>query len=228
LVSELEQRRREEALLEQKLSLISLNQQMTTRRNQVIEARFVLEQLPTVTAEKIQQLRNELSQAEQRMAEVNGRRAYVLRAPIAGRISSLQASIGQVADPRQLQLQIVPGDSALRAELFIPARAIGFVETGQRVRILYDAFPYQHYGTYDGRIVSVSRSILTASDVVAPVTLAGPSYRAIVVLERPDIDAYGKRIPLQPDMQLRADIILERRTLVQWILNPLLSARVQG
>ena len=47
-------------------------------------------------------------------------------------------------------------------------------------------------------------------------------------LERPDIDAYGKRIPLQPDMLLKADIILERRTLVDWLLNPLLSARIQG
>jgi membrane fusion protein len=122
----------------------------------------------------------------------------------------------------------VPGGSALRAELFIPARAIGFVEVGQRVRILYDAFPYQHFGTYGGRVASVSQTILAATDVVAPVTLVGPSYRATVLLERPDIDAYGKRIPLQPDMLLRADIILDRRTLVQWILNPLLSARIQG
>ena len=96
------------------------------------------------------------------------------------------------------------------------------------MRILYDAFPYQHFGTYGGRILSVSETILAASDVVGPVTLSGPSYRAIVALERPDIDAHGKRVALQPDMQLRADIILERRTLVQWILNPLLSARVQG
>ncbi|MBC4015421.1 HlyD family efflux transporter periplasmic adaptor subunit [Siccirubricoccus deserti] len=228
LVSEVEQRRREEALLEQKLSLNAVGQQLTERRSQLSEARFNLEQLPIVTAEKIQQLRNELSVAEQRTAEVNGRRAYIIRAPISGRVSSLQASVGQLADPRRLQLQIVPGESALQAELFIPARAIGFVELGQRVRILYDAFPYQHYGTYRGRIVSVSQTILTGTDVAAPVTLTGPSYRAIVALERPDIDAYGKRIPLQPDMQLRADIILERRTLVDWILNPLLSARIQG
>jgi membrane fusion protein len=228
LVSEVDQRRREEALLEQKLSLNAVGQQLTERRSQLSEARFNLEQLPIVTADKIQQLRNELSVAEQRTAEVNGRRAYIIRAPISGRVSSLQASVGQLADPRRLQLQIVPGESTLQAELFIPARAIGFVELGQRVRILYDAFPYQHYGTYRGRIISVSQTILTGTDVAAPVTLTGPSYRAIVALERPDIDAYGKRIPLQPDMQLRADIILERRTLVDWILNPLLSARVQG
>jgi len=228
LVSEVEQRRREEGLLEQRLSLNALEQQVTARLSQLTDVRFTLNQLPNVTADKTQQIRNELSAAEQRLAEVNGRRAYVLRAPIAGRVSSLQASVGQIADPRRFQLQILPGDRTLQAELFVPARAIGFVEVGQQVRILYDAFPYQHFGTYHGRILRISETIVTASDVVTPIAPTGPTYRAIVVLERPDIDAYGKRIPLQPDMLLKADIIMEKRTLVNWILDPLLSARIQG
>ncbi len=229
LVSEIEQRRREEALLEQRLNLSTLHQQVTERQAQLTEARFTLEQLPVVTAEKIQHLRNELSAAEQRIAEVNGRRAYVIRAPIAGRVSSLQASVGQAATPQRLQLQILPDDGgALQAELFVPSRAIGFVEAGQSVRLLYDAFPYQHYGAYRGRIVRVSQTIVAGTDVSTPVKLEGPAYRATVALERPDINAYGKRVPLQPDMLLKADIILEKRTLVDWILNPLLSARIQG
>ncbi len=228
LVAEVEQRRREEMLLAQRQSLSALMQQLTARQSQHNETRFALDQLPTVMAEKAQLLRNELSTAEQRIAEVNGRRAYTIRAPIAGYVSSLQASIGQAADPQRLQLQIVPGDSALQAELFVPARAIGFVKVGQDVRILYDAFPYQHYGAYHGRIVRVSQTVLVGSDISTPVTLREPAYRAIVALDRPDIDAQGQRIPLQPDMLLRADVILEKRTLMDWILNPLLSARLQG
>jgi membrane fusion protein len=228
LVSEVDQRRREEALLEQRQNLNSLNQQYVARRSQLTETRFNVEQLPFVQSEKIQALRNQLSSTEQRLAEVNGRRAYVIRAPISGRISSLQASVGQPADPQRLQLQIVPADSPLQAELFIPARAIGFVEVGQNVRILYEAFPYQHFGTYRGRVVKVSQTIVTDSDVTTPVRLPGPAYKVTVALEQQNIDAYGKKIPLQPDMLLRADVILERRTLVNWALNPLLSARTQG
>ncbi|MDO9709263.1 HlyD family efflux transporter periplasmic adaptor subunit [Paracraurococcus lichenis] len=228
LVSELDQRRREEALLEQRQALNALAQQLTARQSQLTETRFSLEQLPFVEAEKIQSMRNEMSTIEQRIAEVDGRRAYVIRAPMTGRISSLQATVGQPANPQNLLLQIIPAHSPLRAELFIPARAIGFVEVGQPVRILYDAFPYQHFGTYRGRIEKVSATILTATDVTLPVALKEPAYRATVSLERPDVDAYGKKVPLQPDMLLRADIILERRTLVDWILNPLLSARIQG
>jgi len=228
LVSQVDQRRREESLLEQRQALISLNQQLTARQGQLTEIHFNLEQLPFTQAEKIQLLRNEISAADQRVAEVNGRLAYVIRAPIAGRISSLEASLGQPANPQRLQLQIVPGNSPLQAELFVPTRAIGSVEVGQDVRILYDAFPYQHFGTYRGRIIKVSTTVLTSSDITTPVTLKEPAYKATVALDQSYINAYNKKIPLQPDMLLRADIILERRTLVNWILNPLLSTRIQG
>lgn len=38
------------------------------------------------------------------------------------------------------------------------------------------------------------------------------------------MDAHGERIPLQPDMLLRADVILDSRTLMAWLMNPLLGA----
>jgi membrane fusion protein len=177
-------------------------------------------------AQKVQALRNELSAAEQRMAEIKGRGAYVIRAPSSGRVSTLQATAGQNADPQRLQLEIIPEDSVLQAELFLPARAVGFVETGQAVRILYDAFPYQHFGAYRGRVVKVSQTILTSSDAAGPIKLNEPAYRVTAVLERPDIDAYGKRVALQPDMLLKADIILEKRSLVSWLTTPLRSVRM--
>lgn len=228
MVSQVDQRRREESLLEQRQALISLNQQLTVRQGQLTEIRFNLEQLPFIQAEKIQLLRSEISAAELRVAEMNGRLAYVVRAPIAGRISSLQASLGESANPQQLQLQIVPSNSPLQAELFVPTRAIGSVEVGQDVRLLYDAFPYQHFGTFRGRIIKVSTTVLTNSDITAPVTLREPAYKATVALDQPYVTAHSKKIPLQPDMLLKANIILERRTLVNWILNPLLSNRIQG
>jgi membrane fusion protein len=228
LVSEVDQHHREEALLEQQQALISLIQQTTARKGQLSEVRFNLEQLPFTQGDKIQTLRSQLSAAEERMAEVNGRSAYIVRAPIGGRISLLQASPGQAADPRRLQLQIVPNNSPLQAELFIPVRAIGFVEVGQDVRILFDAFPYQRFGTYHGRIIKVSQTVLLDSDVAGPIKLKEPAYTATVALDRPDITAHGKKIPLQPDMSLSADIILEKRTLVDWIFTPLRHMRLEG
>jgi membrane fusion protein len=225
-MSEPEFRQRELAALEQKQKLNSLNQQLAARHNQLTETRYSLQQLPTVMAQKIQSLRSELSTTEQRIAEINGRRAYIIRAGTVGRVSTLQATVGQFADPRRLQLEIVPIDSVLQAELFVPTRAIGFVRPGQKVRVKYEAFPYQNFGTYAGQIIKVSHTILTSSDASGPIALKEPAYRVTAALERPDIDAYGEKIPLQADMLLSADIILERRSLVRWLLDPLLSIRM--
>jgi membrane fusion protein len=226
LISALEYAQRELAALGQKQKSNSLNQELAARQNQLTETRYSLEQLPTVMAGKIQSLRSELSTTEQRVTEISGRRAYVIRAPDAGRISTLQATVGQFADPRRPQMEIIPNNSALQAELFIPTRGIGFVKPGQEVRILYEAFPHQQFGTYGGRINEISQTILSRSDASGPIELKEPAYRVIVALDRPDIDAYGKRIPLQPGMLLNADIILEKRSLLRWFLGPLLSVRM--
>jgi membrane fusion protein len=123
-------------------------------------------------------------------------------------------------------MEIIPNDSILQAELFVPARAIGFVRPGQKVRILYEAFPYQQFGTYGGRVYEVSQTILTKSDTSVPIELKEPAYRVKVALDRLDVDAYGKKMPLAPDMLLRADILLEKRSLMRWFLDPLLSLRM--
>jgi membrane fusion protein len=219
-------KRRQVAFLEQKQNLSSLNQQLAARQSELTETRYHLQQLPTVMAGKIQGLRSELGTIEQRIAEINGRRAYVIRAPAAGRVSTLQATAGQFADPRRLQMEIVPNESVLQAELFVPARAIGFVRPGQEVRILYEAFPYQQFGTYSGRVLKISETILTRTDASGPIELKEPAYKVTAGLDRQDIDAYGKKIPLQADILLRADIILEKRSLINWLLDPLLSVRM--
>jgi membrane fusion protein len=94
-ISEPEFRQRELAALALKQNLRSLNQQLAARHNQLIEMRFSFQQLPTVMAQKIQNIRTELSATEQRITEINGRRAYIIRASTVGRASTLQATVGQ-------------------------------------------------------------------------------------------------------------------------------------
>jgi membrane fusion protein len=95
---------------------------------------------------------------------------------------------------------------------------------GQRVSIRYDAFPYEHFGRYEGQIVEISKNILNTDDAAAaPIKLAEPAYKATVALDRQEINAYGKHVPLQPGMLLKADVILDHRSLIRWLLDPLMS-----
>ena len=59
--------------------------------------------------------------------------------------------------------------------------------------------------------------------MVSPILLQGPSYRVGIALESQTMRAYGTDLPLAPDLQLQADILFDRRTLLAWILDPLFS-----
>ena len=122
-------------------------------------------------------------------------------------------------------LTILPIDAEFKAELFIPTRAIGFIETGQTVLLRYNAFPYQRYGLYEGTIDNVSEVILSPEELHVPVKLEEPAYRVSVTLNKQEISAYGKQFNLQAGMLLEASIVLEGRSLGEWLLAPIYSLR---
>jgi membrane fusion protein len=106
------------------------------------------------------------------------------------------------------------------ARLFVPTRAIGKVRTGQTASIRYDAFPYQKYGTFSGRIENVSNSVILPQEVekVSPVKLTEPAYVLDVAIRRQSVMLGGDReAALRPDMLLTATIETDQRTILAWI-----------
>jgi membrane fusion protein len=102
----------------------------------------------------------------------------------------------------------------------VPSRAIGFVRPGQEVRLLYDAFPYQRFGSFAARVETISRQAVAGQETNAPFKIDEPVYRVIVVPDRQQVNAYGQRVGLQPGMTLAANLVLERRSFLDWVLDP--------
>ena len=111
------------------------------------------------------------------------------------------------------------------AELFIPSHAIGFMEKGQEVKLLYDAFPYQFFGSHHATIVKVTETILSPNEIIAPFVVREPVYRVIAEIAKETINARGKEIALQSGMTLKANVVLERRSLLDWMMEPLRAVR---
>ena len=225
-VSGVEQRRREDARLSQTQSLDSLRQQLSAKEGELVELRFALTELPGHSADRVATLHAAAAQIDSRLAEAEAQRAYLVVAPVSGRISAVQATAGNRADPTRPLLSIVPEGEKLQAVLFIPERAIGFIAQGQDVRLSLDAFPFQRFGAQSGTITNIAHTLLRPEQLTAVVQPPSePSYRVTVALRSQTINTYGRDIPLQADMQLRADIIFDRRGFAQWLLDPVLSAR---
>jgi membrane fusion protein len=223
-LSKVEMRRRQDTYLAEKQSDSALAKELAGKQTALSQQQNALQQLPIATAQRISQLEASIAELEVRLKEAEGRRGYLLSAPVSGRVSALQAWVGKLADPKMPALSIVPDGDILEAALLVPARAIGFVAPGQTVHISYDTFPFQQFGFARGTVRTVSHTLLKPDEIVGPVVLREPFYRVGVALDRQTMRAYGAELPLEPDLQLQADILFDRRTLLAWILDPLVSA----
>lgn len=218
-------RRREDAELAQQQATTDLFRQISAKAVEVREKRHAIATLDAKTADDVAVIHTAIDDVEASLAEAHGKQGYTVYAPIAGRVTSLQAWVGMSVELNRPLMSVVPQASPLQVELLIPARAIGFVASGQAVRVAFDAFPFQRFGFYDATITSVAGTITAPNESVGSIALGEPAYRVTAHLERQAVTAYGAQVPLRPDMSLKANIVFDRRSLFQWLFDPLLSAR---
>jgi membrane fusion protein len=222
-----------EARLEQGSRLRVLKRNMTGLQRERVTLEGELRDLPLKLQAQISAIERSSAAVAQELAEVEARREIVVPAPKSGTVTAIQAETGGGVTPSVPLLSIVPTGGRLEAHLYTPSRAIGFVRRGQRVLLRYQAYPYQKFGHYGGVVASVARSALNPAEL--PAQLSGvatapgadrssePVYRVTVRLDSQHVTAYGKPIPLQPGLQLDADLLIERRRLIDWVLDPLYS-----
>jgi membrane fusion protein len=148
-----------------------------------------------------------------------------LVAPIGGTMASILVEPGQVVTAGTTLATIIPLDARLEAHLFTPSRSIGFVRDGQEVLLRFLAYPHQKFGSQRARVLAISKNPLAArgagvfADRRQP--RAGLSHQGSARFA--DDPRLRSAEPLQPGMQLEADILLDRRRLIEWIFEPLLS-----
>lgn len=146
-------------------------------------------------------------------------------APAGGVVAAVLVERGQAVVAGTALATILPSRSPLEVHLFAPSRSIGFVRPGQEVLVRYLAYPHQKFGAYRARVVAVSRSPLPAVEAGFVPSDGGrePVYRIKAVLDSQWVTAYGTPQPLKAGMQVEADVLLDRRRLIEWIFEPLLG-----
>lgn len=145
--------------------------------------------------------------------------------PAAGSIATVLVETGQAVVPGMTVATLIPSDATLEAHLFAPSRSMGFVRTGQEVLLRFLAYPHQKFGSHSARVTAVTRNPMTAAELGFTPTDGSrePLYRIKATLSAQSISAYGRAEPLQAGMQVEADIQLDRRRLIEWIFEPILS-----
>ncbi len=226
-VSEAQVRTKSEELFGVKAQVIALERQRAAHLREIASLQAERRELPLRARAAQGEIDRDLALVAQQSAENAARQTIVVRAPQDGTISAVVVEAGQSVASSGPMASLIPADTRLQAQLFAPSSAIGFVRPEQTVMLRYQAFPYQKFGHQGGRVVQVSRAPLQSAELAGlPVTgaIAGePLYRITVNLDRQDVTAYGTAQALAPGMQLDADVVLDRRRLIEWIFEPVLG-----
>ncbi len=214
---------KQEELLEARGQLSSLQRGITTLARDINAARMEIASSGLKRANNSAALQRQISELEQNLTEADTRRHVVLTAPANGTVTTILAEIGQAASPGTPLLSILPDGAELEAHLLVPTRAAGFIKSAQPVALRYQAFPYQRFGHYLGEVSEVGRTVIQPNESNLPLPVQEPVYRVTVRLPAQLVLAYGQSIPLQAGMALDADVWVDRRRVIQWVLDPILS-----
>lgn len=228
-VSSAQVRTKAEDVLGVKAQLQGLERQRAAREREIAALLAQRNELPLHTRAAQGEIERDLALIAQQDAENEARRRIVVRAPQDGIVSGVLAAPGQAVTPAAALASLLPADAKLQAVLLAPSSAVGFVRANQTVQLRYQAFPYQKFGHQAGEVAQVSRSPLQSAELAglplpASISLAGePLYRITVNLDSQSVAAYGQAQPLSPGMQLEADVMLDRRRLIEWLFEPVLG-----
>ncbi|MFS2008167.1 HlyD family secretion protein [Duganella sp. CT11-25] len=210
-------------LLEQEARTSTIEGQRLSIQRDIGALTALRSDLPLQSSRDASTLKRSLEELKQQASESEAKRQLVVRADESGRLAGIVVDQGQAVSIEQRLASLLPKDSKLEAELYVPTRAAGFVRPGTEVLLRYDAFPYQKFGQFHGRVREISLTTISLGELQPASATSEPVYRVRVSLDAQDVVAAGLPYALKPGMQLSATLVLEHRTLAEWVLEPLLG-----
>ena len=224
-VSDLVAKQKQDEVTEQEIKLQALKRTRLQIGRDLSATKMEEPSIQLRSRGQVDQVARQLSELQESLASAEAKRETVIKAPVSGTITNIAVAEGQSVPADTPLATVLPTGSGLHVELLVPSRAIGFITQGQKVVLRYEAFPHERFGQYKGTVSEISRNVWVPGEKIGPNMVKEPVYRVNVNLERQSVSALGNEIPLRPGMLVNADILLERRTLLEWLFEPVLQLR---
>jgi adhesin transport system membrane fusion protein len=144
----------------------------------------------------------------------------VMRSPVRGIVKTVHiTTLGAVIQPGASILEIVPLGDTLLIEAQVRPDDIAFIRPGQPATVKVTAYDYSIYGGLPGRVEHVS------ADSTVDDKKGVSFYKVLVRTNASNIDHYGKLLPIIPGMTASVDILTGKKTVLDYLLKPVLKAR---
>jgi adhesin transport system membrane fusion protein len=143
-----------------------------------------------------------------------------IRSPVDGVVNDVQVTtIGGYVQPGQKILEVVPLGEKLLVETRVKPSDIAFIKVGDRALVKVSAYDFSIYGGLEGRVVQVSAdSIYDENEKQAYFTV-------VVETNKSYLMASGHALPITPGMMTDTQIITGRKSVLTYLLKPVLKAR---
>lgn len=224
-VSDVLLKQKQDEVTDQEIKLQALKRQRTQVQRDLGAARMEEPAIQLRARAQMEQVARQISELNQGMSQAESQRETLIRAPMAGVVTNVAVNRGQSVIADTPLATVLPKGSGMHVELLVPTRAIGFLKPGQEVVLRYEAFPHERFGQYRGTIKEIGRNVWTSGERVGPLQAREPVYRVDVALESQTVSALGQQLPLRPGMLVNADLLLEKRTILEWIFEPVLQLK---
>lgn len=220
-VAKVDVARQRDALAAMQQSVARLQQEENSLARKRNELRAAQERLGIELERQLALLDTERGELHQRVARHEQQRSLSVRSPVNGTIATVDVVGGSSIRPQQLLATVVPENSSLVADVYVPSRAVGMVRPGQTVRLRYDAFPHQQFGTARGEVVAVAGFVSLPGDMPVASGLREAAYKVRILVADGHVEDAQGRYALRPGMALAAEMVLESRSLADWLLAPI-------
>ncbi len=177
-------------------------------------------ELDTAITEEINERRAELNSLKETITAGSDRvTRTVVRSPVNGTIKQIHLNtIGGVVKPGEAIMEVVPIDDTLLVEVRVRPSDVAFLHPDQKAMLKFSAYDFGVYGGLDGVLEQISAD--TIEDKQGEVF-----YLAKLRTHKTGITYRGEMLPIIPGMTATADILTGRKTILDYILKPILKAQ---
>jgi adhesin transport system membrane fusion protein len=167
----------------------------------------------------------ELSELEQNLLQRKDQlsRTQVL-SPVKGRVNDILITTrGGVIQPGEPIMEVTPIDEQLLVEAKVKPRDVAFLVPGMPAQVKITAYDYTVYGDLSGTLEQIS------PDTIEEETIRGKEsfYKILIRTETNYLKKGDEILPIKPGMVAEVDIQSGKRTVLNYLLRPLLKARLQ-
>ena len=208
----------EASIDELKISLLELKHQ---RESTLSSKQTFIQEWRNNISEELVKVERELTSTQKDYDKVKQLIEYVeLRAPCDSVVHEIAAfSVGSAVREAEALITLVPLVGNIELEAEIQPQDIGKVEIGSDVRIKLNAYPFQKFGTLNGKVRNISENTLQKQQSQIPVSY----YRARIVVSG-HLDHVKKNFRLIPGMEAQAEIKTGKRRIIEYLIYPLIKA----